>query len=106
MLTNYKDEVGGYFKVLGALLFLTVITFTIPYMVPHEYSFLVQMLTATLKAWVIVMFYMHLKGEQLIGKSVLFSMLIVAFFFVIVMIDVFNFQFADVSHITSPAAVK
>jgi hypothetical protein len=33
----------------------------------------------------------------------LFSLLIVAFFFSIVMIDVNNFQYMDVSHITSPA---
>jgi len=49
------------------------------------------------------MYYMHMKGEKLIGASVIFAMFLVAFFFVIVMIDVNHFQFGDVSHITSEA---
>jgi heme/copper-type cytochrome/quinol oxidase subunit 4 len=62
-----------------------------------------QMLIGTVKAWIILMYYMHLKGEVLIGWTVIFAVFIVVFFFSIVMIDVSNFQYADVSHITSPA---
>jgi len=74
---DYNAEKGSYYKVLFGLLALT--------------------------AWIILMYYMHLKGETLIGWTVVFAVFITAFFFGIVMIDVNNFQFADVSHITSPA---
>jgi hypothetical protein len=46
---------------------------------------------------------MHLKGEKLIGWTVIFAVLVVVFFFSVVIVDVNNFQFADVCYITSPA---
>ncbi|WP_309498231.1 hypothetical protein, partial [Sulfurovum sp.] len=53
----------------------------------------------------IVMFYMHLKGETLIGIMALFSMFIVLVFFVIVIgVDVANFQFGAESHISAAAS--
>ena len=103
MLTNYIALRAGYYKVLVALLVLTAITFGVPLVIPAQYAFSTQMLVATLKAWIILMYYMHLKGEKLIGWTVVFALFIVVFFFGIVMIDVHHFQFADVSYITSPA---
>jgi caa(3)-type oxidase subunit IV len=68
-----------------------------------------QLLIAVIKAWLIVMFYMHLKGEKLIGSLVIGTLFIVGFFFVVVIgFDVANFQFADASYIAdtnSAAAV-
>jgi hypothetical protein len=53
----------------------------------------------------IVIYYMHLKGEKLIGAMVIFSLALVLVFFIIVIgIDVTNFQFGAESHITAPAA--
>jgi len=103
MLTNYIALKAGYYKVLIALLVLTAITFSVPLAIPAQYAFSTQMLVATIKAWIILMYYMHLKGEKLIGWTVIFAVFIVVFFFAIVIIDVNNFQYADVSHITSPA---
>lgn len=103
MVTNYKAEKAGYYKVLLGLLVLTAITFVQPSMFLTHYTFGMQMLIGTVKAWIILMYYMHLKGEVLIGWTVIFAVFLVAFFFAIVMIDVNYFQFADVSHITSPA---
>jgi len=103
MVTNYKAEKAGYYKVLVGLLVLTAITFIQPSMFLTDYTFGTQMLIGTVKAWIILMYYMHLKGEKLIGWTVIFAVFIVVFFFAIVIIDVNNFQFADVSHITSPA---
>lgn len=102
MLTNYIALKAGYYKVLIALLVLTAITFSVPLAIPAQYAFSTQMLVATIKAWIILMYYMHLKGEKLIGWTVIFAVFIVVFFFAIVIIDVNNFQYADVSHITSP----
>jgi len=103
MVTNYIALRAGYYKVLIALLVLTAITFSVPLAIPAQYAFTTQMLVATIKAWIILMYYMHLKGEKLIGWTVIFAVFIVVFFFAIVIIDVNNFQYADVSHITSPA---
>jgi len=104
MVTSYLIEKVGYYKILIGLLLLTVVTFSLPEVIVSKYTFSAQMLIATIKAWLILMYYMHLKGERVIGWTVLFSLLLVAFFFTIVMIDVNHFQFADVSHITSPQA--
>ena len=100
---DYKAEKGGYYKVLLGLLLLTALTFIQPSMFLTHMTFGVQLLIGTVKAWIILMYYMHLKGEKLIGWTVIFAVFIVVFFFTIVIIDVNNFQYADVSHITSPA---
>ena len=98
---NYQDEKGGYYKVLIALLVLTAVTFAQPFTFLTDHNFGIQLLIGLIKAWIILMYYMHLKGETLIGWTVGFAVFIVAFFFIIVIVDVNNFQFADQSHITS-----
>jgi len=100
---DYNAEKGGYYKVLFGLLALTALTFIQSSMFLEDMTFGIQLLIGAVKAWIILMYYMHLKGETLIGWTVVFAVFITAFFFGIVMIDVNNFQFADVSHITSPA---
>jgi len=98
---NYQVERKRYYKVLVGLLLLTTLTFIQPY-IYHAATFTSQMLIAVVKAWLILMYYMHLKGEKLIGATVIFSLFLVTVFFVIVIgIDVPNFQNATESHITS-----
>jgi len=104
MVTSYLIERMGYYKILVGLLLFTAVTFALPEMIAQQYNFSAQMFIATVKAWLILMYYMHLKGEKVIGWTVLFSLLLVAFFFTIVIIDVNHFQFADVSHITAQQA--
>jgi len=99
---DYKREYAGYWKVLVGLLILTAITFIQPSMFLTDYTFATQMLIGTIKAWMILMYYMHLKGDKLIIWMTWFSIFLVAYFFLIVGIDIANFQFGDVSHITSP----
>lgn len=102
---NYQEEKKIYYKVLVGLLVLTAITFIQPHMFMTHSTFLAQMLIAVVKAWLIVIYYMHLKGEKLIAAMVWFSLALVAVFFIIVIgIDVANFQFGAESHITAPAA--
>lgn len=102
---NYQEEKKVYYKVLVGLLVLTAITFIQPHMFMTHSTFLAQMLIAVVKAWLIVIYYMHLKGEKLIGAMVWFALALVAVFFIIVIgIDVANFQFGAESHITAPAA--
>jgi len=99
---DYKKERASYYKVLIGLLLLTAVTFVQPHMFMTGHTFLAQMLIAVVKAWLIVMYYMHLKGEKLIGWSVVFAMFLVTVFFVIVIgIDVPNFQYGAESYITS-----
>jgi len=102
---NYKTERASYYKVLVGLLLLTAVTFVQPHFFMTHSTFLAQMLIAVVKAWLILMYYMHLKGEKLIGAMVIFSLFLVSFFFIITIgIDVPNFQYAAESYITAPAA--
>ncbi len=102
---NYQEEKKVYYKVLVGLLLLTAVTFIQPHMFMTHSTFLAQMIIAVVKAWLIVIYYMHLKGEKLIGAMVWFALALVAVFFIIVIgIDVANFQFGAESHITAPAA--
>ena len=97
---TYEEERAGYYKILVGLLVLTAVTLIQPSMFLTNATFGVQMFIGVIKAWMIVMYYMHMKGEKLIGSTVIFAMFLVAFFFIIVMIDVNNFQYTDSSHIT------
>jgi len=102
---NYQEEKKVYYKVLVGLLLLTAVTFVQPHMFLAESTFLAQMLIAVVKAYLILIYYMHLKGEKLIGAMVWFALALVTVFFVIVIgIDVSHFQFGAESHITAPAA--
>jgi caa(3)-type oxidase subunit IV len=100
---DYNAEKGGYYKVLVGLLVLTAVTFIQPHMFMAESTFSIQMLIGLAKAWLILMYYMHLKGEKLIGYTVVFSVLLVVYFFIIVIMDVKSFQFGDESHIVNQA---
>ncbi|MBA1420116.1 MAG: cytochrome C oxidase subunit IV family protein [Epsilonproteobacteria bacterium] len=98
---NYEVERKRYYKVLVELLLLTTLTFVQPYIF-HAGTFTAQMLIAVVKAWLILMYYMHLKGEKLIGSMTMFSMaLVLVFFIIVIAVDVTNFQFTDESYITS-----
>jgi len=100
---DYQAEKGGYYKVLIGLLILTTITFIQPSMFLTDATFVVQLLIGLIKAIIILFYYMHLKGETLIGWTVSFAVFIVLFFFSIVIYDVNNFQYVDESHISSTA---
>jgi len=98
---NYEVEKKRYFKVLVGLLLLTTLTFIQPYIF-HAGTFAAQMLIGVIKAWLILMYYMHLKGEKLIGSMTIFAMFLVSVFFIItIAVDVTHFQFVDESYITS-----
>ena len=93
-----------YYKVLVGLLVLTAVTLIQPGMFLTDYTMATQLFIAVVKAWLIVMYYMHLKGEKLIGILVLGTLFIVSFFFIIVLgFDVVNFQFQDISPISKDA---
>jgi len=103
---DYKQERAKYYKVLLGLLLLTAVTFVQPHLFMTESNFLAQMFIAVVKAWLIIMFYMHLKGEKLITWMGAFSLFIVfTFFAIIIGVDVQKFQFTDESYITQPNPV-
>jgi len=98
---NYEVEKKRYYKVLVGLLLLTAVTFIQPYIF-HAGTFAAQMFIAAIKGWLILMYYMHLKGEKLIGSMTVFALgLVMVFFIITVAVDVTHFQFADESYITS-----
>ncbi len=98
---QYEIERKFYYKVLFGLLFMTALTF----IQPHIYvagTFISQMVIAVIKAWMIIMFYMHLKGDKLIGAMGVFALaLVLVFFIIVIAVDVTNFQFGAESYITS-----
>jgi len=101
---DYKKEQTFFFKVLIGLLLLTAVTFIQPHLFFTESNFAAQMFIAVIKAWLIIAYYMHLKGETLITWMAGFSIFIVLTFFVIVIgFDIPNFQYQDESHITASA---
>jgi len=103
---DYKAERANYYKVLLGLLLLTAVTFVQPHLFMTESNFLAQMFIAVVKAWLIIMFYMHLKGEKLITWMAGFSLFIVfTFFAIIIGVDVQKFQFKDENYITQPNPV-
>lgn len=101
---DYASENGVYWKVLFGLLVLTAVTLVQPSYFMVESTFAVQMLIGLVKAWLIVVYYMHLKGEKLIAGTVWFAISLVVYFFLIVVIDVNRFQYKDGSHITGAGA--
>jgi len=104
---QYAEERLRYFKVLIGLLLFTAVTFIQPHLFLVEATFATQMAIATVKAWLILMYYMHLKGDKLIGAMTFFSLaLITVFFIIVISIDVTNFQFGAESYITAPSHAK
>jgi len=105
MATNnidYNVEKKIYYKILIGLLLLTAVTFIQPHLFLAGASFVPQMMIAVIKAYLIVIYYMHLKGEKLIISMVWFTLgLVIVFFIIIIGIDVANFQFGAESYITS-----
>ena len=104
---NYDQEKGIYYKILIGLLLLTAVTFIQPHLFMTGSTFLAQMIIATIKAWLILMYYMHLRGDTLIGWMVIFSLaLVFVFFAIIIGADVVNFQFFDESYISGSHMAK
>lgn len=97
---NYDVEKKVYYKVLIGLLLLTAITLVQPYIFWAGHSLLPQLIIAVIKAWLIIIYYMHLKGEKLITAMVWFTIFLVTVFFVIVIgVDIPHFQFSSESYI-------
>lgn len=58
-------NVRGYLMVFGALLLLTLVTVTVSYLdLPERSTVLIAVAIAALKATLVAMFFMHLKGER------------------------------------------
>jgi caa(3)-type oxidase subunit IV len=103
---DYKAQRLGYYKVLVGLLLLTTVTFIQPHMFLENYTFVTQISIGAIKAWLILMYYMHMKGEKLIGWTVVFSVSLVVVFFAIVIADAGSFQYKNDSHITSQPHIE
>ena len=101
---KYYEDRARYYKVIVGLLLLTTLTFIQPHMFLTNVTFGVQMTIGLTKAILIVLYYMHLKGETLIGWTVMFAIALVTVFFITVMTDVHHFQYKDTSYITEHVA--
>lgn len=78
-----------YYAVFGALLVLTVITYLVSYADLGPASLAVAMFVATIKASLVVGFFMHLKYEdRTFAFMFMTSLLFVAIFFLVVLFDI------------------
>ena len=62
---HHPVDVRGYIAVFGALLVLTLVTVGVSYLsLPFTPTVLVALAIASVKAALVAMFFMHLKGER------------------------------------------
>jgi caa(3)-type oxidase subunit IV len=79
-----------YWKVFGGLLFLTVLTVAVSYADLGAASLFVAMVVAVVKSTLVVMFFMHLKGDDRTFTFIFLSTLVFVGIF-------FGLTFADLS---------
>jgi cytochrome c oxidase subunit IV len=78
---DIQAHVRTYYKIFGALLVLTVVTVAVSYLhLPHTEAVIVALAIATLKASLVAMFFMHLKGER---RMIYWALYLTAAFFVL-----------------------
>jgi cytochrome c oxidase subunit 4 len=77
---DIQAHVRLYIKVFLALMVLTIVTVAVSYLqLPHTGAVIVALAIAALKASLVAMFFMHLKGER---PFIFWSLAITATFFV------------------------
>jgi cytochrome c oxidase subunit 4 len=80
---DIKAHVRTYMMVFGALAVLTVVTVAVSYIhLPTLPAVALGLLIATVKASLVAMFFMHLKGEK---RSIVWTLLLTAIFFIVLM---------------------
>ena len=78
---DIKAHIGLYYKIFGALMVLTLITVGVSYLhLPHTQAVILALAIAGLKASLVAMFFMHLKGER---KMIYWTLYLTACFFVL-----------------------
>lgn len=88
--SDFNEQIITYGKILALLLFLTAVTFLQPLFIPQAISgtLFLQLVLASIKGFLIVAYYMHLKSaSDTIKGTVYFTMLILGVIFVLVGID-------------------
>jgi len=77
---DIQAHVRLYYKVFGTLMVLTLLTVAVSYLhLPHTPAVIVALAIAALKASLVAMFFMHLKGER---PFIFWSLAVTAVFFV------------------------
>jgi cytochrome c oxidase subunit IV len=80
---DVRAHVKVYMMVFGALAILTVVTVAVSYLhLPVGPAIALALLIATVKASLVALFFMHLKGEV---RSVVWTLLLTAIFFIVLM---------------------
>lgn len=87
---HHISSFGTYFKILVALLVLTVVTVGVSFADLGVLSFPVAMFVACIKAGLVIGYFMHLKYDTPMHSFVFFGALLFVFFF-------FFFTFADIN---------
>jgi cytochrome c oxidase subunit 4 len=94
MTHDVAAQVRGYLMVFGTLLVLTLVTVAVSYLdLPEIETVVVALGIATVKASLVAMFFMHLKGERPMVK---WPLALTAFLFVGLLVSVL---FSEADHL-------
>jgi len=79
---DIRAHVRVYMMVFGALAVLTIVTVAARYLnVPIHYAIALALLIASIKASLVALFFMHLKGEV---RTIFWTLLLTAVFFLVI----------------------
>ena len=96
-MSHAAPQVRGYVAVFGALLALTLVTVAISYVqLPTSSTIVLALTVATVKAALVALFFMHLKGER---PMVFWTLALTAFLFVALLAFVL---WSEADHIVGP----
>lgn len=103
---HHVSDVGTYVKVYVALLVLTFVTVALMWVNLSPFNAFLAMLVATIKAYLVVMFFMHQKYETQVNRVVFFgSVVFLAILTFFCVIDIWTrVSFNDSRDYTKPAA--
>ena len=96
LLGDHVSPLSLYFKVFGALLFLTFITVWIAQFDFGPLNMFIAMLVATIKATLVGMFFMHLAHDDRLNAAVFgFGLIFLALFFIFTLVDFSGREYVD-----------
>jgi cytochrome c oxidase subunit 4 len=93
---DVRAHVKVYMMVFGALAFLTVVTVAVSYLdLAVRPAIALALVIATVKASLVALFFMHLKGEK---RSIMWTLILTAIFFVVLMTIPFSWYLDGPMH--------
>jgi cytochrome c oxidase subunit 4 len=81
-----------YFRVWAALVALTVVTVSVSYLDMKKFTIFTAMLIATVKAGLVILYFMHVRYEKLIYTVMILVVLIIYAIFILLTFLDYSFR--------------